>query len=119
MRKITALLLFVLLSLTACSSKPVSSLIITQPTVNIVAELASKVSVKADRSQLIFSNLTEQNLVFHYQLVWYDKNGVTQQAQWHSTPELVQVKLSPKQHLKLRLQAETASSTVYRIFVQQ
>lgn len=104
------------LILTACSSKPVSYLPSpTAPIVNIEAEIAEKINVQTTPTRIQLENRTEQPLHPHYQLFWYDKNGVTQSWEEQAWQRVV---LLPKQRVELPLQKPTETSESYRFYLR-
>lgn len=105
------------LFLTACGSKPTSYLPAkSEPIVNIEAEIAEQVQVKAEKDHFTLENLANTALQVQYKLFWYDKQGVSQalgeqrwQSQW----------LQPKASAHIATTPPTADSTNYRLYLKR
>lgn len=109
---------FFALLLTACGSNPSSYLPIeTKPIVNVEAQIAEVVEVKACPEKLSLTNLSEIPLAVAYKLFWYDKNGVTQtfsesEQRWQT------VWLEVKQEQAIPLTKPTVESVNYRVYLR-
>lgn len=109
---------FSALLLTACGSNPSSYLPIeTKPIVNVEAQIAEAVEIKACSEKLSLTNLSEIPLAVAYKLFWYDKNGVTQtfsesEQRWQT------VWLEVKQEQAIPLTKPTVESVNYRVYLR-
>lgn len=110
---------FSALLLTACGSNPSSYLPIeTKPIVNVEAQIAEVVEVKACPEKLSLTNLSEMPLAVAYKLFWYDKNGVTQTFNDDEVTAWQKTRLEPKQYQMLNLTKPTAESVNYRVYLR-
>ncbi|QIW16879.1 hypothetical protein A4G20_07450 [Pasteurellaceae bacterium RH1A] len=103
------------LFLTACSSNPASYLPAgSKPLVNVEADLAPQLEVKACPEKLAVTNISNQALALSYKLFWYDLDGVTQ---GHSSP-WQSLWLEAQQTQSLALDKPTAESAKYRFYAR-
>lgn len=109
------------LFLTACSSKPVSYLpTVSEPIVNIEADIASQIELKTESEQFSITNLTTVPQNIAYKLFWYDKDGVTQTFNQMSESSVWQnVWLQPNQKQSVALVKATEESTNYRLYLRK
>lgn len=109
------------LFLTACSSKPVSYLpTVSEPIVNIEADIASQIELKTESEQFSITNLTTVPQNIAYKLFWYDKDGVTQTFNQMSESSVWQnVWLQPNQKQSVALVKVTEESTNYRLYLRK
>lgn len=109
------------LFLTACSSKPVSYLpTVSEPIVNIEADIASQIELKTESEQFLITNLTTVPQNIAYKLFWYDKDGVTQTFNQMSESSVWQnVWLQPNQKQSVALVKATEESTNYRLYLRK
>lgn len=109
------------LFLTACSSKPVSYLpTVSEPIVNIEADIASQIELKTGSEQFSITNLTTVPQQIAYKLFWYDKDGVTQTFNQMSESSVWQnVWLQPNQKQSVALVKATEESTNYRLYLRK
>lgn len=109
------------LFLTACSSKPVSYLpTVSEPIVNIEADIASQIELKTESEQFSITNLTTVPQNIAYKLFWYDKDGVTQTFNQMSESSVWQnLWLQPNQKQSVALVKATEESTNYRLYLRK
>lgn len=109
------------LFLTACSSKPVSYLpTVSEPIVNIEADIASQIELKTESDQFSITNLTTVSQNIAYKLFWYDKDGVTQTFNQISESSVWQnLWLQPNQKQSVALVKATEESTNYRLYLRK
>lgn len=109
------------LFLTACSSKPVSYLpTVSEPIVNIEADIASQIELKTESEQFSITNLTTVPQQIAYKLFWYDKDGVTQTFNQISESSVWQnLWLQPNQKQSVALVKATEESTNYRLYLRK
>lgn len=109
------------LFLTACSSKPVSYLpTVSEPIVNIEADIASQIELKTESEQFLITNLTTVPQNIAYKLFWYDKDGVTQTFNQMSESSVWQnLWLQPNQKQSVALVKATEESTNYRLYLRK
>ncbi|MBE2893787.1 YcfL family protein [Spirabiliibacterium falconis] len=110
---LTALCLF----LSACTSSPQRYLVSDEPIVNIDSHIAAQAQVEANLSQVVLKNLTAQILALHYQITWYDANGVTQLANWEQAPQWSCLTLQPQSAVRIGLHKPTEASKNYRLYI--
>ena len=103
------------LLLAACSHNPASYLPSgNTPIVNLEANLANALQIKAEAASLQLHNSTAQPLAFSYKLFWYDALGVSQ-----PTPDGWQpLTLAPQAKAQLPLTPPTAESANYRVYLR-
>lgn len=110
------------LFLTACGSNPQSYLTAkSKPIVNIQAPAEQWVEVSAKSDALTFSNKTEMPVNVVYKLFWYDKNGVTQVAQYAAEQDSQgwqTVQLLAKTTQQIALLKPTDESENYRVYLR-
>ncbi|MFC0309714.1 YcfL family protein [Gallibacterium trehalosifermentans] len=107
-----------LLGLTACSSKMVSPLSQSSPIVNIEAAIADKLAITSAADQVTLKNKTNQSINLTYLLTWYDKNGVTQRANWQQEERWQKLMVIANQQVLIKLTKPTAASHNYRIYLK-
>lgn len=121
MRKFSLLAFFSLI-LTACGSNPQSYITAkSEPIVNVEANIADQLDIKAKADRAILTNVGEVALNVAYKLFWYDKNGVTQTATMTSATDSTAWKnlyLLPKQVQVEHFEKPTNESENYRIYLR-
>lgn len=110
------LMLIILLGLSACSSSVKSPLRSNQPVINIEAVLAPSLQVSANSSQLEIKNRADELIKAAFLLTWYDKNGVTQRANWQQEEQWNVLTLAAQQQKTIQLQKPNENSVNYRVY---
>ncbi|OBW96048.1 YcfL family protein [Gallibacterium anatis] len=109
-------MLIILLGLSACSSSVKSPLRSNQPVINIEAVLAPSLQVSANSSQLEVKNRADKLIKTAFLLTWYDKNGVTQRADWQQEEQWIGLTLAAQQQKTIQLQKPNKNSVNYRVY---
>ncbi|PJG85044.1 YcfL family protein [Conservatibacter flavescens] len=115
-----SIFLIMLTALLAACSSPKPNLVHTDsPIVNITAELDPLVDVGASQNGAYVKNKTESMVSLRYLLTWYDKQGVTQLADYQTPEAWHALSLTPKQRYDIPLQRPTAQSVNYRLYLTE
>lgn len=120
MKKISFYFILLLsLGFSGCSSQLSNGLAHSQPIINFTAQVAPLIQVTATTQQAVIKNLTQNTINLTYQLTWYDRNGVTQLANWQQPSNWQQLQLLPQQNVILPLAKPTPTSVNYRLFIRK
>ncbi|WP_040975510.1 YcfL family protein [Necropsobacter massiliensis] len=106
------------LLLTACGSTPAPNLVhSTKPILNMESELAALIDAAAEPDSAWIKNKSAQPVTVSYTFFWYDKNGVTQNAD-DTAASSPSVTLQQKQRTELELLRPTTESVNYRLYLR-